>query len=212
MHHVLVVAADQHIGWRNALDDAFRVALIHGFVLVLGAGDEALRGYGPLRDIVAAGFHPAPLCGLQHNLGAVHVADDHVAPGVDQGVGDLGLAHRKRPFAGEHDLHHYLGIDFSRREREGVDVSQHDGDGLGGYETDLVHLGAQGGGGPVDVMSLVEQAEIPAEIHRVLVLVPQGGRVAELHVRIFLRHVDHVRIEIAVGVSEDEPGAVLLDH
>ena len=46
------------------------------------------------------------------------------------------------------------------------------------------------GGDAVDVVALIEIAEIAAGVRRILVRSTGRRRMAELHVRIFLRHVD----------------------
>ena len=48
-------------------------------------------------------------------------------------------------------------------------------DRLGGDEAELVRLGRKAGGDAIDVMRLVEIAEIAAEVLRVLGCVPSGA-------------------------------------
>ena len=173
---------------------------------------KPLGASGAWRGVVAAGLHAAALGGLDDHLGAVDVAGDDVAAGVDQRVGGLRLAHRQRPVAGEDHLHGGVRVGLAGAEQHRVDVGQHRGDRLGGDEADLVRLGGQAGGDAVDEVGLVEIAEIAAGVLRVGILVPQRRGVAELDVGVLLGHVDHERRVVAERGGEDQPGAVELDH
>ena len=76
----------------------------------------------------------------------------------------------------------------------------------------LFDLGREAGRDAVHVMRLIEVAEIGAGVLRVLVLVPERRRVAELHVRIFLGEVDDEGRVIAERGREDQARAVEVDH
>ena len=133
------------------------------------------------------------------------------AAGVDQSVGRLGLAHGQRPVAGEDDLRLGLRIDRLGAEGEGVDVEEHGADRLGGDEAELVGLGREAGRDAIHIVALIEIAVVAAGVLGVLVG-PQAGGVAELHVGIFLGLVEHERAVVAERGREDETGAVELDH
>ena len=117
-----------------------------------------------------------------------------------------------RPFAGEHHLHDGLRVGLAGAEQHRVDVAEHGGDRLGGDEADLVGGGGQAGGDAVDVVALVQVAEVAARVHRVLVLRPQRSGVAELDGGKLLGRVHDERLEIAERGGEDEVGAVQVDH
>jgi hypothetical protein len=102
-------------------------------------------------------------------------------------------------------------VDF-HPQHEGVDIVQHQLDRLGGDEADLVRLGGQPGGDTVDIMGLIEETEIAAEILRMLARGPQGSRMPELGLCIFFSQIDHERIKVAEGGAEDQCGSVQVDH
>ena len=140
------------------------------------------------------------------------MAGDHVAARVDQRLHRLGLAHRQRPIAGDDEMDLRRRIDLLHADGEGIDVAQHDADRLGGDVADLVGLGREAGGDAVHIVALVHIGIIAAGVHRVLVFVPQPGRVPELDLGIFLRRVQHERVEIAERGREHQRGAVEVDH
>ena len=155
---------------------------------------------------------PRALGGLDHDLGAVHVAGDDIASGVDQRVGGFGFTHRQRPLAGEDHLDDGVRIDRARAEQHRVDVGQHRRDWLGGDEPDLAGRRREAGGDAVHIVRLVEIGEVGARVRRIGVLVPQRRCVAERDVRIFLGQFDDERIVVAERGREDQVGAVEVDH
>ena len=67
-------------------------------------------------------------------------------------------------------------------------------------------------GDAVDVVRLVEIAEVGTGVGRIGVLVPQGGGMAELDIGIFLGNVEHERLVIAEGRREHEICTIDVDH
>ncbi len=167
---------------------------------------------GAWRGVVAAGLHAALLGGLDHDLRTVHVAGDDVAAGVDQRVDGLGLAHRQRPVAGEDDLHDGIRVGLLGAQHERVDVAQHRGDRLGGDEAELVRPGREAGGDAVDVVGLVQVAEIAAQVLRVLFGAPERRGMAEFDLCILFRQIDHKWIKVPEGRTQNDVGAVQVDH
>ena len=141
-----------------------------------------------------------------------HVARDDVAARINERIGGFGLAHGHRPLAGEHHLHHHLRVGLAGAEQHRVDVAQHGGDRLGGNEADLVGRGRQAGCDAIDVVRLVEVAEIAPRVQGVLVLRPQRRGVAEQDGGELLGRVHHEGVEVAEGGGEYQIGAVQIDH
>src|SRR5258705_2605020 len=136
----------------------------------LRAGEVTLRRERRLVDVIAANVDAAALGRLDHDLGTVDVAGDHVDALVDQAVRRLGLLHRKRPVARDDHLAGDLRIDAPRAQGEGVDVAQHLRNGLRGDEADFLGLAGVARRDAVDVLALVDVAEVAAGVHRMLVL------------------------------------------
>src|SRR5271165_5675767 len=186
------VSARQEVGQRLAGCEVRGVAPVDGDPLVFGAGDEALRRQWRLARVVAAALDPALLRRLDDHLRSVDVAGDDVAARVDERVGGLRFADGHRPVAGEDHLHDRFRIDRSRAEHERIDVAQHARDRLGGDEAKLVRLGRETRGDAVDIVRLIEVAEIGAGVFRIRVLVPERDRKS---IRL---NSSHVKISYAV--------------
>ena len=212
LDEVDLVSAGEEVGQRFAFGEVRSVALVDRDPLVFGPGNEAFRRKRRLARIVAAAHDAALFRRLDDDLRSVDMAGDDVATGVDQRVRGLGFADRHRPVAGEDHLHRRVGIGRTRAEKDRIDVAEHARDRLGGDESDLVLFGAKAGGDAVDVVRLIEVAEIRAGVLRILVLVPEGRRVAKLDVRIFLRQVDDERRVVAERRRQNEARAVEVDH
>jgi hypothetical protein len=63
----------------------------------------------------------------------------------------------------------------------------------------------------VQVLAFVDITEVTGDVRRVALL-PQTAAMRETHLRIFGRHLQHMRIEVAKRGREDQRGAVLFDH
>jgi len=140
------------------------------------------------------------------------VASDHVHTLVDHAVGGFRLLDGKRPVAGDDELGGDLRLHAARAEGEGVDVAQDLRNGLGGDEADLLALAGVPGHHAVEVLALVDVAEVAAHVLPMLALGPEPAAVGETDPGIFLGHLEDVRIEVAERGREEERGAVLLDH
>ena len=76
--------------------------------------------------------------------------------------------------------------------------------GLAATKSDLILFGRKASGDAVHVVRLVKVAEIGARIFRVLVLVPQRRRVAELDVGVFPREIDDEGRVVAKRCRQNE--------
>src|ERR1700722_15787267 len=83
-----------------------------------------------------------------------------------------------------------VGVPRARPEQDGVDVAEDARDRFRRHEADLVGFGREAGGDAVNVMRLIEIAEIGAGVFRILVLVPERRGMAERDVGVFLGEVD----------------------
>ena len=73
--------------------------------------------------VVAQRLHSQRLRGLDHDLGAIDMAGDHVAARVNQRLRRFRLADGKRPIAGDDELNLGRRIDFLHAHGEGIDVA-----------------------------------------------------------------------------------------
>src|SRR6267142_1103739 len=232
LHGVGVLA--RRVAHRTAvgagLDEAFLQAAAHEVVhrfaghrvlhvrgvrrgpIPLGAGQIALGGQRRLIGVIAADEDATALRGLDDHLRAVDVTGDDVHALVDQAVGGLGFLDRQGPVAGDDQLRRDLRIDRARAHGEGVDVPQYLWDRLGGDEAELLRLGGVAGDDAVQVLALVDVAEVAADVLRMLALGPETAAVGEADLGILLGHPEDVRIEVAERRREQERRAVLLDH
>ena len=85
------------------------------------------------------------------------------------------------------------------------------GIGLAATKPSFLVLVAWAAAMPFRYWHIADIAEIAADVVR-LAFVPQPAAMAELDVRIFLRHLEHVRVEIAEAGREQQRRAVQLDH
>ena len=130
---------------------------------------------------------------------------------VDQAVGRLRFLHRHRPVAGEDHLQACLRIGELGSHGECVDVAQDLRDRLGGNETELAGLGRMPGDDAADVLGFVDVTEVAARVLGILVG-PQAAAMLEARLRIFVGHLDHVRIVVTERRREEQRGAVEIDH
>ena len=167
---------------------------------VEGAGTPALLAVhqdasGSARQVALS--YAAALGGFDDDLRAVHVHGDHVHALVDEAVRGFRLLHRQEPVAGEDDLRGDVRLDALRAEGEGVDVAQHLRDRLGGDEAELLALRGVPGDDTVQVLALVDVAEVARRVLRVLAFGPQPAAMGEIG----LRHV--------AGPQRGEPKEIL---
>src|SRR6185369_2129991 len=211
-HEAVLEAAAHEVLEGLALHGVLGVHGVHREPVPFGAGEVALGRQRRLVGVVAAGKNAALFGGFHDDLGAVHVTGDHVHALVHHAVGGLGFLHRQRPVAGHDELAGDLGIDAAGAHQEGVAVAQHLGNGLGGDEADFLALAGEAGNHAVQVLALVDVAEVAAGVLGMLAFGPHAAAVGEAHIGVFFRHLDHVRIEVTEGGGENQPRAVLLHH
>src|SRR5215467_13843124 len=152
----------------------------------LGAGQVALGCQGRLVGVIAAYEDAAALGGLYDHFRAVDVAGDDIHALVDHAVGGLRFLDRQRPVAGDDQVRGDLRIDAAGAHRERVDVAEHLRDRLGGDEAELLRLAGVPRHDAVQVLALVDVAEVAPDVLRVLALGPEPAAVGEPDLRIFL--------------------------
>ena len=133
-------------------------------------------------------------------------------PLLRSGVGRLGFLDRVGPVVREDDVDRHLRIDALGPEGISVDVAEDLRDPLGRDEAELFRLAGVGGDHAREILRLVDEAEVAADVLRVLVGAPEAAAVEEHDVRILLGHLEDVRIEVAERGREDELRPVGVDH
>src|SRR5947209_6914885 len=201
-NEILGETPTHEIRQRLTLERFFGEHLVDRRPIPFGAGEITFRRELRLVGVIAADIDAAPLGRLDNHLWPVDMAGDDVDAAVDKAIRRLRLLHRHRPIAGEDHLRDDGWVDGFCAERERVDVHENLRDRLRRNESELLGFGDMRGGDAVQVLAHADIAEIRAGIFRMLAVVPQAAAMAELDILVFLRNLQHVRIEIAEARRE----------
>jgi len=130
---------------------------------------------------------------------------------VDELVGGLGFLDRQRPVASEDHQAGDRRVHATCAQRKGVDVAEHLGNGLAGDKTELLRARGMAGNDAAQVLTLVDETEVTADVGGVDFLIVKSAAMEESDLGIALRHDQHMGVEVAERRWKEHFRAIQLD-